>query len=69
MKNETRSEVTSRFWLSCVVFLSSAWKNVDMTMMCNRCRVLKNNNNKCVCVLINKRSFEPFMCFDLVLER
>ena len=23
----------------------------------------------CVCVLINKRSFEPFMCLDLVLER
>ena len=23
----------------------------------------------CVCVLINKHSFEPFMCLDLVLER
>ena len=23
----------------------------------------------CVCVIINKRSFEPFTCFDLVLER
>ena len=22
----------------------------------------------CVCVIINKRSFEPFMCLDLVLE-
>ena len=22
-----------------------------------------------VCVIINKRSFEPFMCLDLVLER
>ena len=23
----------------------------------------------CVCVLINKRSFEAFMCLDLILER
>ena len=23
----------------------------------------------CVCVIINTRSFEPFMCLDLVLER
>ena len=36
MKNEMRSEIYL-FWLSCVVFLSSAWKNVGMAMTCNRC--------------------------------
>ena len=28
----------------------------------------KSTNTQSVCVLINKRSFEPFMCLDLVLE-
>ena len=37
MKNEMRSKITSLFWLSCVVFLSSALENVGMTMTCNRC--------------------------------
>ena len=32
MKNEMRSEITDLFWLSYVVFLSSAWKNVGMTI-------------------------------------
>ena len=36
MKNEMRSEITCLFGLA-VVFLSSAWKNVGMTMTCNRC--------------------------------
>ena len=36
MKNERRREITYVIWLSCVVFLSSAWKNVDMTVTCNR---------------------------------
>ena len=36
-----------------VVFLSSAWKNVGMTI----CWL-------CVYVIINKRSFESFMCLD-----
>ena len=30
-KNETRSEITYRFWFSYFVFLSSTWKNVGMT--------------------------------------
>ena len=42
-------------WLSCVVFVSSAWNNVGMIVMCNWCAN-------------EQRSFEPFMCLDLVLE-
>ena len=40
MKNEMRREITYLFWLRYVVFLSSVWKNVGMTMTCNRCDVM-----------------------------
>ena len=29
MKNEMRNEITHLFWLSCVVYLSSAWKSQE----------------------------------------
>ena len=35
MNNEMRSEITSLFLVELFVFLSSAWKNVGMTMTCN----------------------------------
>ena len=50
-----RSEITYLFWLSYIAFLPSAWKNVGM----NICRL-------CVCVPVNKHSFEPFTCLDTV---
>ena len=44
MKNDEKMRWKTKsliwFWLSCVVFLSSAWKNVGMTVTCNRCDVL-----------------------------
>ena len=58
IKNVMRSDwnnIVYRFWLSSVVFLSSAWKITP-----KMCRL---------CVLINKRCLEPFMCLDLALER
>ena len=56
MKNVMRSEITYLFWLSYVVFLSSG-------------QGLPRKFADCVFVLINKRSFEPFMCLDAVLDR
>ena len=87
------------FWLSYVVFLSRARKNVGMSfpvscavlgrmlachflfpvqcqeecwhvISCFLCSAWKNVGmiRLCVCVRINKRSFEPFICLDLVLE-
>ena len=35
-----KSKITYLVWLSYVVFPSSAWKNVSMTMTCNRCDVI-----------------------------
>ena len=38
MKNEMRNEITFFFfWLSYVVFLASAWKNVGMTLVSGLC--------------------------------
>ena len=53
MKNETRSEITSILGLSYAVFLSSG-------------QGLSRKLADCVFVLINKRSFEPFMCLVLL---
>ena len=53
MKNVMRSEITYLFWLSYVVFLSSG-------------QGLPRKFANCVFVLINKRSFEPFMCLVLL---
>ena len=40
MKNELRSKIIYLFFGCAVVFLSSAWKNVGMTVMCTRCDVM-----------------------------
>ena len=57
MKNEMRSKITCLFLLSYVVFLSSAaWKNVGMTMTCNRCDAVNIMRRKIVCDLKNNNN-------------
>ena len=41
-----RTMLSNCLWLRYVVFVSSAWKNVGMTMTCNRCDVMNINRRK-----------------------
>ena len=43
MKDEMKSKIIFCFWLSYVVFLSSAWTNVSMRIMCFYLCVLLND--------------------------
>ena len=40
MKMRCRTRTLICFWLSYFIFVIIAWKNVGMTMTCNRCDVM-----------------------------
>ena len=61
MKNERKRLVLFRFSFNS---LFGAWKIVGMTQQSS----FVSQQSWCVRVKINKRSFEPFSCPDLVLE-
>ena len=43
---------------------------IEVTVLCGFTKgITPKMCRLCVCVLINKRSFEPFMCLDLILVR
>ena len=67
MKIYMRSEITYLFGLSCVVFLSSTWKNVGMTIRLCFCPI--NSvllNLLCVWILYMFRLFQIFFITSVV---